>query len=93
MGWLFGNDKEEINQDVIDKADINRLKVLALQARLPLEEYIKEINKQIAIERGKQLLEDLSTRHKVISINDGVDTIHIIPEELETDNIKQYLVK
>lgn len=93
MGWLFGEDKEELDQDVIDKADINRLKSLALQARLPLDEYIKEINKQIAIERGVKLLEDLSTRHKMISINDGVDTIHIIPEELETDNIKQYIVK
>lgn len=93
MGWLFGNDKEEIDQDVIDKADINHLKVLALRARLPLDEYIKEINKQITIERGKNLLEDLSTRHKVISINDGVDTIHIITEECKTDNIKQYIVK
>jgi hypothetical protein len=92
MGWLFGSNSEEVDQDVIDQADTHTLKILAIQAGLSFDEYITEINKQIAIKKGAELLEDLSTRHKVISLNSGASSYHIIPEDYKSIRTTQYNV-
>lgn len=96
--FTWSNDGYQPDQEILDKANIQELKYLAEVAGLSLEDYIKELNKQLAIQKGLQVLEQLD--HKdVIAINHddenlNVTTTYIVKNKMSNiTDINQYIVK